>query len=64
QYCAKTKDMWDIWLHALNLAVSKNNTDEAIVAASSCVSQFRRKLAEARVGSEQIYIYAKLSEVI
>ncbi|CAG8459676.1 638_t:CDS:2 [Cetraspora pellucida] len=54
-------------LHAhadeLNLAVPKNNTDEAIVAASSHVSQFHRELAEARIGSEQIYIYAKLPEV-
>ncbi|RIB19295.1 hypothetical protein C2G38_1275514 [Gigaspora rosea] len=63
QYCAKTKDVWDIWLHALDLAVPKNNTDEAIVAASFRVSQFRRELAEAGVGSEQIYIYAKLPEV-
>ncbi|CAG8639709.1 23043_t:CDS:2 [Cetraspora pellucida] len=47
QYCAKTKDMWDIWLHALDLAVPKNNTDEAIVAASSRVLQFRKELAEA-----------------
>ncbi|CAG8827619.1 12301_t:CDS:2, partial [Cetraspora pellucida] len=47
QYCAKTKDMWNIWLHALDLAIPKNNTDEAIMAASSCVSQFRRELAEA-----------------
>ncbi|CAG8786269.1 3769_t:CDS:2 [Cetraspora pellucida] len=60
QYCAKTKDVWDIWLHALDLAVPKNNTDKAIVAASSCISQFHRELAEAGVGSEQIYIYAKL----
>ena len=36
--------MWDIWLHALDLAVPKNNTDEAIVAASSRVSQFRQDL--------------------
>ncbi|CAG8749105.1 13525_t:CDS:2 [Cetraspora pellucida] len=63
QYCAKTKDVWDIWLHALDLAVPKNNTDKAIVAASSHVSQFCRELAEAEVGSEQIYIYAKLPEV-
>ncbi|CAG8624802.1 14461_t:CDS:2, partial [Cetraspora pellucida] len=39
----------DIWLHALDLAMPKNNTDEAIVAASSHVSQFRRELAEAGV---------------
>ncbi|CAG8455921.1 17098_t:CDS:10 [Cetraspora pellucida] len=47
---------------ALYLAVPKNNTDEAIVAASFYVSQFRRKLAEAEISSEQIYIYAKLTE--
>ncbi|CAG8737310.1 15368_t:CDS:1, partial [Cetraspora pellucida] len=63
QYCAKTKDVWDIWLHALDLAMLKNNTDEAIVTASSRILQFCRELAEAEVGSEQIYIYAKLSEV-
>ncbi|CAG8825558.1 27878_t:CDS:2, partial [Dentiscutata erythropus] len=45
------------------LAVPKNNTDEAIVAASSHISQFRRELAEAGIGSKQIYIYAKLPEV-
>ncbi|CAG8803398.1 20167_t:CDS:2, partial [Dentiscutata erythropus] len=44
------------------LLCQKNNIDEAIVAASSCISQFRRKLAEAGVGSEQIDIYAKLPE--
>ncbi|CAG8759370.1 9226_t:CDS:2, partial [Cetraspora pellucida] len=55
--------VWDIWLHALDLAMPKNNTDEAIVAASSHISQFCRELAEAEVGSEQIYIYAKLLEV-
>ncbi|CAG8798837.1 1430_t:CDS:2, partial [Dentiscutata erythropus] len=53
QYCAKTKDVWDIWLHALDLAVPKNNTDEAIVTASSCVSQFRKELAEAESQLEQ-----------
>jgi len=63
QYCAKTEDVWDIWLHALDLAVPKNNTDEAIVAASSRVSQFRRELAEAGVDPEQIHIYAKLPDV-
>ena len=60
QYCAKTEDVWDIWLHALDLAVPKNNTDEAIVAASSCLSQFRKELAEAGVDPEQINTYAKL----
>ncbi|RIB10164.1 hypothetical protein C2G38_2250940 [Gigaspora rosea] len=63
QYCAKTEDVWDIWLHALDLAVPKNNTDEAIVAASSCLSQFRKELAEAGVNPEQINTYAKLLEV-
>ncbi|CAG8792845.1 3357_t:CDS:1, partial [Cetraspora pellucida] len=48
QYCVKTKDVWDIWLHALNLAVPKNNTDEAIVLVSSHISQFHRELAEAK----------------
>ncbi|CAG8641408.1 5527_t:CDS:2 [Ambispora gerdemannii] len=63
QYCAKTEDVWDIWLHVLDLAVPKNNTDEAIVAASSRVSQFRRELAEAGVDSEKIDIYAKLPDL-
>jgi len=63
QYCAKTEDVWDIWLHALDLAVPKNNTDEAIVAASSCLSQFRKELAEAGVDPEQINTYAKLPNV-
>ncbi|RHZ56117.1 hypothetical protein Glove_406g20 [Diversispora epigaea] len=45
------------------LAVPKNNTDEAIVAASSCVSQFRKELAEAGVDPERIDTYAKLSEL-
>ncbi|RIB23782.1 hypothetical protein C2G38_2288261 [Gigaspora rosea] len=63
QYCAKTEDVWDIWLHALDLAVPKNNTDETIVAASSCLSQFRKELAEAGVNPEQINTYAKLQEV-
>ncbi|RHZ72015.1 hypothetical protein Glove_248g46 [Diversispora epigaea] len=63
RYCAKTGDVWDIWLHASDLAVPKNNTDEAIVAASSCVSQFRKELAEAGVDPERIDTYAKLSEL-
>ncbi|RIB20580.1 hypothetical protein C2G38_2035143 [Gigaspora rosea] len=63
QYCAKTGDVWDIYLHALDLAMPKNNTDEAIVASSSRISQFCRELTEAGVGSEQIDIYAKLPEV-
>ncbi|CAG8599511.1 23468_t:CDS:2 [Cetraspora pellucida] len=53
QYCAKTKDVWNIWLHALDLAVLKNNIDEAIVIASSRVSQFHRELAEAGSQLEQ-----------
>ncbi|CAG8540663.1 12113_t:CDS:2, partial [Cetraspora pellucida] len=63
QYCAKTKDVWDIWLHVLDLVVPKNNIDEAIMTASSHISQFHKELTEARVGSKQIYIYAKLPEV-
>ncbi|KAF0484151.1 hypothetical protein F8M41_023079 [Gigaspora margarita] len=46
QYCTKTKDVWDIWLYTLDLAVPKNNIEEAIVPASSRVSQFCRELAE------------------
>ncbi|CAG8547027.1 7859_t:CDS:2 [Cetraspora pellucida] len=45
------------------LAVPKNNTDEAIVAASSCILQFRKELAEAGFGFKQIYIYAILPEI-
>ncbi|CAG8650830.1 1482_t:CDS:2 [Ambispora gerdemannii] len=63
QYCAKTGDVWDIWLHALDLAVPKNNTDEAIVAASSYLSQFRKELAEAGVDPEPINTYAKLPNI-
>ncbi|KAG9288577.1 hypothetical protein G9A89_008449 [Geosiphon pyriformis] len=63
RYCAKTEDVSDIWLHALDLAVPKNNTDKAIVAASFCLSQFRKKLAEAGVDSEQINTYAKLPDI-
>ncbi|RHZ53398.1 hypothetical protein Glove_442g12 [Diversispora epigaea] len=51
RYCAKTGDVWDIWLHASDLAVPKNNTDEAIVAA------------KAGVDSKQIDTYAKLSDL-
>ncbi|CAG8657743.1 9305_t:CDS:1, partial [Diversispora eburnea] len=58
RYCAKTGDVWDIWLHASDLAVPKNNTDEVIVATSSCVSQFRKELAEAGVDPERIDTYA------
>ncbi|CAG8761107.1 9194_t:CDS:1, partial [Acaulospora colombiana] len=43
--------------------ILKNNIDEAIVAASSCLSQFRKELAEARVDPEQINTYAKLPNV-
>ncbi|CAG8599659.1 2377_t:CDS:2, partial [Cetraspora pellucida] len=50
-------------LDKYDLAVPKNNTDEAIVITSSCISQFCRELAKAEVGFEQIYIYAKLSEI-
>ncbi|KAG9287334.1 hypothetical protein G9A89_000794 [Geosiphon pyriformis] len=63
QYCAKTGDVSDIWLHVLNLAVPKNNTDKAIVAASSCLLQFCKELAEAGVDPEQINTYAKLPDI-
>ncbi|CAG8803648.1 25213_t:CDS:1, partial [Dentiscutata erythropus] len=63
RYCAKTGDVWDIYLHVLDLAETKNHTDKEIVAASSRVSQFRRELAEAGVDSERIDTYAKLPEV-
>ncbi|CAG8691521.1 13813_t:CDS:1, partial [Cetraspora pellucida] len=45
------------------LAMPKNNTDKVIVMASFYVSQFCRELSKAVVDSEQINIYAKLSEV-
>ncbi|CAG8798707.1 19891_t:CDS:1 [Cetraspora pellucida] len=63
QYCAKTGDVWDIYLHALDLAEIKNDADKKIVASSSCLSQFRKELAEAGVDPEQINIYAKLPNI-
>ncbi|CAG8663940.1 3295_t:CDS:2, partial [Ambispora gerdemannii] len=53
----------DIWLHALDLAVPKNNTDEIIVVTSSYLLQFRKELAEAGVDPEPINTYAKLPNV-
>ncbi|CAG8748840.1 10373_t:CDS:1, partial [Dentiscutata erythropus] len=63
QYCAKTGDVWDIYLHALDLAEIKNDADKEIVASSSRLSQFRKELAEAGVDPEQINIYAKLPNI-
>ncbi|RHZ50560.1 hypothetical protein Glove_495g14 [Diversispora epigaea] len=63
QYCAKTGDVWDIYLHALDLAETKNNSEKEIVAASSHLSRFRQKLAEAGVNSKVIDTYAKLPKV-
>ncbi|RIB08433.1 hypothetical protein C2G38_2211653 [Gigaspora rosea] len=63
QYCAKTGDVWDIYLHALDLAEIKNDADKEIVASSSRLSQFRKELTEAGVDLEQINIYAKLPNI-
>ncbi|CAG8634587.1 4663_t:CDS:2 [Dentiscutata erythropus] len=63
QYCAKTRDVWDIYLYALDLAETKNNVNKEIVASSSCLSQFRKELAEARIDPKQINTYAKLQNV-
>ncbi|CAJ0853983.1 3540_t:CDS:2, partial [Entrophospora sp. SA101] len=59
QYCAKTEDVWDIWLHALDLIKTKNDSDEEIVTSSSHLTLFRKELKEAGVDSKVIDIYAK-----
>ncbi|CAJ0836875.1 20688_t:CDS:2 [Entrophospora sp. SA101] len=61
QYCAKTEDPYDIWLHALDLIKTKNNSDEEIVASNSRLTLFRKELKEAGVDSKVIDIYAKFS---
>ncbi|CAJ0923932.1 22088_t:CDS:2, partial [Entrophospora sp. SA101] len=48
QYCAKTEDVWDIWLHALDLIKTKNDSDEEIVTSSSHLTLFHKELKEAR----------------
>nr|CAG8624707.1 2007_t:CDS:2 [Entrophospora candida] len=62
QYCAKSEDVWDIWLHALDLIKTKNDSDEEIVASSSHLALFRKELKEAGVDSKVIDIYAKFPE--
>src|SRR6185369_2724878 len=61
QYCAKSGDPYDIYLHALDLIKTKNDSDEEIVASSSCLTLFRKELKEAGVDSKVIDIYAKFS---
>ncbi|CAJ0862348.1 924_t:CDS:2, partial [Entrophospora sp. SA101] len=61
QYCAKSGDPYDIWLHALDLIKTKNDSDEEIVASSSRLTLFRKELKEAGVDSKVIDIYAKFS---
>ncbi|CAG8689545.1 6446_t:CDS:2, partial [Cetraspora pellucida] len=63
QYCAKTKDMWDIYLHALDLAETKNDINREIVVSSFCLSQFYKELAEAEIDPKQINTYAKLPNI-
>ncbi|RIB06651.1 hypothetical protein C2G38_2046631 [Gigaspora rosea] len=60
---SKTGDVWDIYLHALDLAETKNDVDKEIVGSSSHLSQFRKELAEAGIDPEQINTYAKLPNV-
>ncbi|CAJ0866970.1 2169_t:CDS:2 [Entrophospora sp. SA101] len=45
QYCAKTEDPYDIWLHALDLIKTKNNSDEEIVASNSRLTLFPQHLS-------------------
>ncbi|CAJ0830004.1 5662_t:CDS:2 [Entrophospora sp. SA101] len=59
QYCAKSGDPYDIYLHALDLVKTKNDSDEEIVASSSRLSLFRKELKESGVDSKVIDIYAK-----
>ncbi|CAJ0921395.1 19818_t:CDS:2, partial [Entrophospora sp. SA101] len=59
QYCAKSGDPYDIYLHALDLVKTKNDSDEEIVASSSRISLFRKELKESGVDSKVIDIYAK-----
>ncbi|CAJ0865879.1 21308_t:CDS:1, partial [Entrophospora sp. SA101] len=40
QYCAKSGDPYDIYLHALDLIKTKNDSDEEIVASSSRLTLF------------------------
>nr|CAG8629075.1 2103_t:CDS:2 [Entrophospora candida] len=61
QYCAKSGDPYDIYLHALDLVKTKNDSDEEIVASSSRLSLFRKELKESGVDSKVIDIYAKFS---
>nr|CAG8617019.1 9256_t:CDS:2 [Entrophospora candida] len=61
QYCAKSGDPYDIYLHALDLIKTKNDSDEEIVASSSRLTLFRKELKEAGVDSKVIDIYAKFS---
>ncbi|CAG8744397.1 14335_t:CDS:1, partial [Cetraspora pellucida] len=63
QYCAKTRVVWDIYLHALDLAKTKNDVDRKIVAFSSYLLQFRKELAKARIDPKQINTYAKLPNI-
>src|SRR6185369_4942796 len=59
QYCVKTGDPYDIYFHALDLIETKNDSDEEIVASSSCLTLFCKELKEAGVDSKVIDIYAK-----
>ncbi|CAJ0903661.1 13763_t:CDS:2 [Entrophospora sp. SA101] len=63
QYCAKSGDPYDIYLHALDLIKTKNDSDEEIVASSSRLTLFRKELKEAGVDSKVIDKYAKFSDL-
>nr|CAG8633344.1 8241_t:CDS:2 [Entrophospora candida] len=49
QYCTKSGDPYDIYLHALALIKTKNDSDEEIVTSSSCLTLFCKELKEVGV---------------
>nr|CAG8643646.1 161_t:CDS:2 [Entrophospora candida] len=63
QYCAKSGDPYDIYLHALDLIKTKNDSDEEIVTSSSCLTLFCKELKEAGVDSKVIDKFAKFSDL-
>ncbi|CAJ0919581.1 16744_t:CDS:1 [Entrophospora sp. SA101] len=54
QYCAKSGDPFDIIANTLDVIKTKNNSDKEKVASSSCLTLFRKELAEAGADPKNI----------
>ncbi|PKK46998.1 hypothetical protein RhiirC2_722678, partial [Rhizophagus irregularis] len=63
EYCAKSGNKWDVFLHNMELGPKSNNKNE-VIASASRQYLFREKLAKAGVDPEIINAYAKDPDLI